>query len=45
MNIQLNPASFDFSTLDTQSGNIQKVVDNYYYTIYVDTNQIYLYMK
>lgn len=45
MNIQLNPASFDFSTLDTQSGNIQKVVDNYYYTIYVDANQIYLYMK
>lgn len=45
MNIQLNPASFDFSTLDTQSGNLQKVVDNYYYTIYVDANQIYLYMK
>ncbi|HJF78021.1 MAG TPA: glucosyltransferase domain-containing protein [Enterococcus cecorum] len=45
MYIELNPIPFDFSTFDENGEGISKVAENFYYTIYVNQNQIFINMK
>lgn len=45
MYIELSPIPFDFSKFDENGEGISRVADNFYYTIYVNQNQIFIYMK